>query len=231
MKTELKEQQSQRCLDLADSEGLTPLGLHSNQWWQDDPKRLAFVLARYKFVSKLLRGYQRVLEIGCGDAFGSRLVQAEIGELTAIDFEPVFVKDIRARMKDKWTFDCRVHDMTAGPLQGPFDAAYSLDVIEHIEPEAEQQFLQNVCDSLTDNSVLIIGTPSLQSQQYASEMSKMGHVNCKTGEALQELMQSYFQHVFIFSMNDEVVHTGFYPMAQYLFAVCCSKKPQEDRSQ
>jgi hypothetical protein len=24
----------------------------------------------------------------------------------------------------------------------------------------------------------------------------------------------------VFSMNDEVVHTGFYPMAHYLLAVC-----------
>jgi hypothetical protein len=29
---------------------------------------------------------------------------------------------------------------------------------------------------------------------------------------------------FLFSMNDEVVHTGFAPVAHYLFAVCCQKK-------
>jgi hypothetical protein len=28
-------------------------------------------------------------------------------------------------------------------------------------------------------------------------------------------------------MNDEVVHTGFYPMAHYLIAVCCGKKIDE----
>jgi hypothetical protein len=37
-------------------------------------------------------------------------------------------------------------------------------------------------------------------------------------------MAEYFHHVFIFPMNDEVVHTGFYRMANYLFAVCCSQK-------
>ena len=34
-------------------------------------------------------------------------------------------------------------------------------------------------------------------------------------------MTHHFRNVFIFSMNDEVVHTGFYPMAHYLFALCC----------
>ena len=29
-------------------------------------------------------------------------------------------------------------------------------------------------------------------------------------------------------MNDEVVHTGFAPMAHYLFAVCCQKKVVDD---
>jgi hypothetical protein len=27
----------------------------------------------------------------------------------------------------------------------------------------------------------------------------------------------------MFSMNDEVVHTGFHPMAHYLFALCCTR--------
>jgi hypothetical protein len=46
-------------------------------------------------------------------------------------------------------------------------------------------------------------------------------VNCKTAKDLRQLMQKFFHNVFIFSMNDEVVHTGFHPMAHYLFAVCC----------
>jgi len=65
-----------------------------------------------------------------------------------------------------------------------------------------------------------VGMPSLESQAHASPQSKEGHVNCKTGKDLKRLMQDYFHNVFLFSMNDEVVHTGFYPMAHYLIAVC-----------
>jgi hypothetical protein len=28
----------------------------------------------------------------------------------------------------------------------------------------------------------------------------------------------------MFSMNDEVVHTGYHKMAHYLFAVCCGRR-------
>jgi hypothetical protein len=38
-----------------------------------------------------------------------------------------------------------------------------------------------------------------------------------------ELMMEYFENVFMFSMNDEVVHTRFQPIAQYLFALCAGK--------
>jgi len=36
-------------------------------------------------------------------------------------------------------------------------------------------------------------------------------------------MLRHFHEAFIFSMNDEVVHTGFYPLAHYLFALCVGR--------
>jgi hypothetical protein len=61
-------------------------------------------------------------------------------------------------------------------------------------------------------------------QPYASPLSKEGHVNCKTMPDLKALMQRFFHNVFMFSMNDEVVHTGFYPMAHYLLGVACHRR-------
>ena len=105
-----------------------------------------------------------------------------------------------------------------------FDAAYALDVLEHIPPADEPRFLGNICASLDEDGFLVLGTPSLQSQSYASLVSKEGHVYCKDGDALKASLLAFFRTVFIFSMNDEVVHTGFYPMAHYLFAVGSQKR-------
>jgi 2-polyprenyl-3-methyl-5-hydroxy-6-metoxy-1,4-benzoquinol methylase len=221
-----REPQYQRCLDVQAAEGLEQLGLMSNQTWHDDPKRLLFVLARYKFVAKMLSGCQRVLEVGCADAFGTRIVLQEVGQLTGVDFDPLFIDDARRRMNEQWRFDTRVHDLLEGPVPGPFDAAYALDVIEHIPRESEELFVSNVVHSLEPHGVLIVGTPSLESQRYSSEPSRAGHVNCKDHRALRELLGRFFHQVFVFSMNDEVVHTGFYPMAHYLFALCCSRRTE-----
>lgn len=219
-----REPQYERCLEVSEQAGRTRLGLMSNQVWHDDPRRLTFVLARYKFVSKMLSGMHRVLEVGCADAFATRIVRQEVGSVTAVDFDPVFIADVQARDDPRWPIDARVHDMLAGPVAGPFDAAYAVDVLEHIPADREDTFLGNVVASLGPHGVLIVGIPSLESQVHASPPSRAGHVNCKTGPALRATVARFFHNVFLFSMNDEVVHTGFAPMAHYLFAIGCGPR-------
>lgn len=218
------ERQYDSHIELKETRGLTQLGVEKNANWFSDPKRLVFVLSRYKFVAKMLTGKSRVLEVGCGDAFPVRIILQEVGSVHAIDIDPLFIQDANERMEPRWPFTCAVHDIVTAPVAGQFDAAYSLDVLEHICPDKEHDFLRNTVKSLTPNGVLIVGMPSLESQTYASPLSKIGHINCKTGPEFKALMSEYFDNVFMFSMNDEVVHTGYQPMAQYLFALCTGIK-------
>lgn len=219
-----KESQYQVCVEAALSRGLETLGLRGSESWHEDPKHLLFRLARYKFVSKMFAGRKHVLEIGCGDCFGTRIVQAEVGKVTGIDFDGVFIEDAKARMVPKWKFDVMVHDMLDGPVPGEFDGVYALDVLEHIEQKHEDTFLRNAFANLTQNGAAIIGLPSLESQPYASVQSKIGHINCKSLPDLKKLMEQYFHNVFPFSMNDEVVHTGYAKMAHYVFCIGAGKK-------
>jgi 2-polyprenyl-3-methyl-5-hydroxy-6-metoxy-1,4-benzoquinol methylase len=215
---------NQSLIELENEIGVAKLGLMSNQVWHDDPKRILFTTSRYKFVSKMLAGYREVAEIGCGDGFFSRIVRQEVGSLTVTDYDPLFIERFSELATLKWPINAEVHDILKAPLNKTFDAVYSLDVMEHIEPKLEGQFLRNIQASLTEQGVAIIGMPSLESQPYASPASKAGHVNCKTGLDFRLSLQAYFLNVFIFSMNDEVVHTGFSPMAHYLIAICCGKR-------
>jgi 2-polyprenyl-3-methyl-5-hydroxy-6-metoxy-1,4-benzoquinol methylase len=218
------EKQYQAWIAEFSERGNDRLGLMTSWAFHDDPKRLAFTFARYKFVAKILSGCEHVLEAGCGDAFVSRVVVQEVKALTAIDFDPAFVKDANSRMSDRWRFVCRQHDLLDGPIDGSFDGVYSLDVLEHIPQEKEHVFLANMIAPLTEHGVAVIGMPSLQSQAYASPQSREGHVNCKDQRDLKQLMLRYFHNVFMFSMNDEVVHTGYHAMSHYNLALCCGKK-------
>ena len=217
-----REPQYQELLRRRDEKGLARLGLMSSQVYFDDPKRLTFLLSRYKFVSRILEGRSHVLEIGCADGFATPIVAKVVQRVTAVDFDPLFIADAKERTDPSLDIDFRVHDLLSGPVPpGEFAAAYACDVLEHIPPEDEDRFVGNAAGSLVPDGVAIVGMPSLESQTYASKQSKEGHVNCKSGPALRELLGRHFTNVFIFSMNDEVVHTGFTPMAHYLFGLCC----------
>ena len=224
MGKQFREHQYDEISTLEEEVRVASLGRMRNFDWHNDPRRFLFTLARYKFVSKMFDGYETVLEIGCGDAFATRIVQQTVKKVTATDFDPIFIEEIHDRRQHKWELDAHVHNMVLEPTKQSFDGIFSLDVLEHILQSDEDTFLKNTCLSLKSHGALIIGMPSLESQTYASEGSKIGHVNCKTGTDLRDLMKKYFHSVFMFSMNDEVVHTGFFPMAHYLFAVCCDKK-------
>lgn len=219
-----KEPQYNMLFAVKEKHGVARFGLMANESWNQDPRRTVFTLARYKFVSKMLAGRQRVLEVGCADAFGTRVVQQTVGKVTAVDFDPLFIADAQERMNPHWPFECFVHDLLKGPVPGSHDAVYALDVLEHIEPKDEDAFLRNALGSLEPTGVAIFGMPTLESQAYASPQSKEGHVNCQTGEQLKTTMERYFHTVFVFSMNDEVVHTGYYRMANYILAVCSHKR-------
>lgn len=219
------EKQYSKYVDEAQEDGFETLGLMSSQSWRKDPKHLLFYLSRYKFVSKMFSGLDQVLEVGCGDGFASRIVKQSVTNLTLTDIDQLFLEDIQRRFRTEWPVNCLPHDYFTGPIPNQqFDGIYSLDVLEHIPSDKDELFLSNIVKNLNATGSMIIGIPSLESQAYASEDSKIGHINLMSQKDLKNKMQKYFHNVFIFSMNDEVVHTGFYAMAHYTFALCANKR-------
>jgi 2-polyprenyl-3-methyl-5-hydroxy-6-metoxy-1,4-benzoquinol methylase len=188
-----------------------------------DPRLIGFVAARHKFVAKILEGLD-VLEIGCQEGFGTMFVAPYVKSITCIDFYPPFVDGFQKYMKP-FLLNCSVKhgDITQEFFQGPYEGAFALDVLEHIEASEEHLFWVNLCKSITPTGTAIVGMPSLESQVYASEASKLGHVNCKTGSDLKKRASEYFANVIILSMNDEMLHNGYLPMSHYIFVVCYGK--------
>jgi SAM-dependent methyltransferase len=224
MRMKTKDPVNQPGLEISLEIGETRLGLLKNWEWYDDPRRLVFSMARYKFVAKMFAGRTSVLEVGCGDAFCAPIVAQAVEKLTVVDFDETYIGDARARIRDRWCFEALVVDITKSPLPGRHDGIYALDVLEHIPREEEDRVMRRIVDALEPNGAVIIGMPSLESQAYASPPSKAGHVNCKTESELRALMRRHFDNVFLFGMNDEVVHTGFGPMAHYRLALACGAR-------
>jgi 2-polyprenyl-3-methyl-5-hydroxy-6-metoxy-1,4-benzoquinol methylase len=196
-----------------------------------DPKHLVFVLSRYKFVSKMIAGKRNVLEIGCGDGFGSPIIASVPGleKLYCLDWDQRNISgNIRRLGKILPKVEFIKHDINESPFnvsnKVPFDAAFMIDVIEHVEPISEAIFMENICKSLSENSILITGTPNIHASPWASPQSAAQHINLKSPESLNQLMKKYFLNVFSFGMNDETLHSGYSKMCHYIWTVAASPK-------
>ena len=205
------------------------LGQNTSRILVEDPKLLLFTLSRYKFVSKMLSGSKSTLEIGCQEGFGANLLFPVVENYYGVDFYKPYIKfaqnNCRAKNAQFFHGDILDHQIEGLTSRTPFESCFALDVLEHIDAKDEDVFMLNVLKMLHPlQGKLIIGMPSLESQIYASEASRKGHINCKTSDDLRSFASKYFNFVFMFSLNDEVMHTGFGPMSHYILALCASPR-------
>lgn len=200
----------------------------ANQTWLEDPKRLIFMLARYKHAGSLLRGCQRTLELGCGDGFGSNITAQFVAQIDAIDADPLLIEEAQNHSKRN-NINFFVHEFGSTSKNNPiknraYDGIFSLDVFEHLDEKAQIDYIKIIKEHLKPDGRFICGIPSIESQTYASPRSKAGHINCMSSDKFIDYWKSQFKNVQLFGMNDEVLHTGFGPMCHYLMVNCTNIK-------
>jgi SAM-dependent methyltransferase len=201
------------------------LGPMTGGTWRRNPDRLVRLLSHVDFVAKHMQGKAAVAEIGCSDGFAAPVVERRVGRLDLYDFDVAW-----AEYATQSGCDFRVHDIVQdGPLTArkgvqPYDGIYALDVLEHIRPVDEPRAMRNICASLQPHGVFIAGCPSLEFQQYASEKSRIGHINCKNGDDMREDLLHYFHNVFRFGMTGTALFTDHPGMTAYHLMLCCEPK-------
>lgn len=203
------------------------LGPQASQQWLDAPDHLAMVLARYRAAAALIGGAQNVLEIGCGEGIGAGILaknrELYVGADTDADAIAIANETLTQRGRTdqrRMSFvvaDACVHEPNE---VGAFDAAVSLDVIEHIPAEREADFMRATTRSLLGGAgVFVIGTPSLRAEHLASPQSVAGHINLYNHERLKRLMGFYFHVVQMMGMQDTAIHFGHPEMFHYILGV------------
>lgn len=183
-----------------------------------DLLRLTIFLARYKFVARLVRKTDHVLEIGSGSGLGSLFLGQHAGKVTGIDIRTTAVDEARGLNRNP-NVDFKVADFFELTADTHYDVILALDVIEHMDANQGDQLLAKIASLLKPTGMAIIGTPSLYSWEYQSALSKASHVKCYDRDELLAAMDLHFGRCTAFSMNDELVHTGFHKMAWYYFAL------------
>ena len=190
---------------------------------ENDVLRLLIRLSRYKFVAKLLKKTDRVLEVGCGSGLGSIFLSQHCEKVVGLDVKKNEINEAkRYKLRENIRFE--VGDFFDYSEHEKFDVIVNMDVIEHMPVEIGHELVQKASKLLNHTGLFVCGTPSIYSYPYQSALSQASHIKCYDRDELVELIENYFQRTLSFSMNDELVHTGFHKMAWYYFIIAFSPK-------
>jgi 2-polyprenyl-3-methyl-5-hydroxy-6-metoxy-1,4-benzoquinol methylase len=204
------------------NQNIISFGRYVSYWFNRSPKRVLHSQTYYKFATRLIGRGKNVLDVGCNEGLGTFLIAKECGRAKGIDFDVEALESAKSNFQQENIEFEETDALTMTPTE-IYDAVVSFDVIEHIYPRNIDAFFTALKASLKPEGLVVIGTPSLISQEFASETAKKGHINIYSHERLEEEMRKHFRFVFLFAGNDEVVHTGYLPLAHYFIATGCGK--------
>jgi len=187
-------------------------------FFEKDMLRFLIRLARYKFVCRMIKPTDTVLEIGSGSGVGCVFLSQHCAHVTGLEVKSTEVDEARAiNRRSNVEFVCG--DLFETPTEKKYDVVMALDVIEHMPIEQGRQLVAAMTQRLSPSGMLVIGSPSIYSYPYQSALSKASHVKCYDQKELVELIDAYCGRTLPFAMNDEVVHTGYAKMAWYYFVL------------
>ena len=194
------------------------LGFEYSYFIQDNLLQFLIRLSRFKFASKMLKPSDKVLEIGCGSGLGTNFLAQFVKHVKAIDVKAGELQEARLVTRRKNITYQRV-DFFDLPKNELFNGVVTLDVIEHLTGNEVVRFVKKTARHLKQGGFLILGTPSKYAAKYQSPLSKASHKKLYDQKELLNLMDGSYHRTIAFSMNDEIVHTGFSKLAWYYFVL------------
>lgn len=160
--------------------------------WMTDPSIGYEHLHRYWFARGLARG-KRVLDLACGEGYGSALLAETAAAVVGIDLNPVVIRHAAgryARPNLKFT----VGSMTAVPIggSGGFDLIACFEALEHVAEH--DALLDEVKRLLHPAGLFIVSTPNKRVYTDEAGYENPHHVKELYWEELKALIEGRFAH-------------------------------------
>lgn len=163
--------------------------------YRDSPMDCFILLARYKFAARFIKKHHRVIDAGCGKGAGSVFLSKFGESVVGADHDQDLVDANAAEYRS-------ISNLS-------FEHLNLLDVIEHFQFEETEQVANNYASLLKPGGFAVIGTPNIASQPYASQRRRDSHPFEFRHDQFEDVLNSVFSNVFMFSMTDEIVSTQF----------------------
>ena len=199
------------------------LGEQSSSWFYNKQSHILHFLSYYKFASKLIGKEKRVLDVSCSEGLGSYILGKECGFAQGLDQDQEAIRSAQSNFSEDFIkFDSLDFLKMSGKPE--WDAIIHLGMTDPILPETGDALLEVTCLNLKPEALTIVCTPSQIANEFNSIALEKGQERFYYHESLEETMKRFFEFVFLFAVNDEVIHTGLMPLARYYIAVGCKKR-------
>jgi len=158
-------------------------------------------LQRYSFALPLVAG-KRVIDLGCGEGYGSFLLARTAASVVGLDIDPAAIGHARGRygyLQKNLSFI--KGSMTAVPVPETehFDVAVCFEVLEHIDDH--ERLLAEVKRLLTPGGVLVISTPNRRVYSDKTGYRNPYHVKELYFDEFEQLLRPRFREVRLFGQG------------------------------
>ena len=158
-------------------------------------------LHRYHFAKNLVKNC-RVLDVACGEGYGSWILSSSALDVVGVDIAP----DAIAHALSKYA-DSGISFVEASATKLPFDddrfdAVVSFETIEHLEQHHEM--ISEIKRVLKKEGILIISSPNKKYYSVEPRYENPFHVRELFREEFVSLAKLYFSNVILFGQR--VVH-------------------------
>jgi len=161
--------------------------------WMEDAVINYEHLHRYGFTKKFVKG-KKVLDLGCGEGYGSFLLAEKAESVLGIDIDEAAIshashKYIRANLRFK------VGDIRNLPVRGEelFDVVVCFELFEHIKEQDESS--REVKRLLKDDGLFIISTPNKLLHSDKKNYNNPFHLKELYFAEFADLLKKYFKNV------------------------------------
>jgi len=149
---------------------------------------------RYVFAQKRVSG-ARVLDFGCGTGYGSSLLADVADQVLGVDIDTTAL-DWASQFHNKPNLKFQIcSDFGRNLPAESFDVITCFELIEHLNEEAQREFMENARSLLAPGGELIISTPNpVVTTNYGENPY---HLREMDEDEFRDLLGAYFSHVQI----------------------------------
>ncbi|RYG03286.1 MAG: glycosyltransferase, partial [Chitinophagaceae bacterium] len=164
-------------------------------------------LHRYHSVLALVKD-KKVLDIACGEGYGSALMTAHAKEVIGIDINSECIVYAAGRYNTtnypNLTFLEGNVEHIALP-DASVDVVISFETIEHVGEAAQVRFIEEVKRVLTPGGILVVSTPDKENYTERYEHQNDFHEHELTRDEFRSLLSSRFKEVEFFEQGFEII--------------------------